>query len=140
MARAALHPTAPPARNAGIAHQEAAMRPLFLALALAAPLPLAAQDFAGWPPLVPRFESTGGGGIMIENYDPVRFGGFCITNFAAVLPNGQRFENTVVFDAEPRADGVFCTNGRFRAVDGSGSGTTPLQVFIRADGARFRSP
>jgi hypothetical protein len=98
-------------------------------------------DFAAWPPLERRFESTGGGGWMIEDYDPVRIGSECRTLFTAVSPTGDRIQNVVVFDAVPLAGGgVLCTNGRWRGRDGSGQGTTPLRVFIRADGARFRSP
>lgn len=114
---------------------------LTLACALAAGPALAQPaDLGTWPPLLPRFESTGGGGWMIEGYDPVQRGATCTTDFAAVSPDGQRFENAAEFDAVPVEGGVLCENGRWRAKDGSGQGTTPLRVFIRADGARFRSP
>ena len=103
--------------------------------ALAAP-----EGMADWPPLVPRFESTGGGGWMIEGYDPVIMGMRCVTDFAAIAPDGRVFRNEVEFDAVRVAGGVLCENGRWRAKDGSGSGTTPLRVFIRDDGRRFRSP
>ncbi|MBU8538177.1 hypothetical protein [Falsiroseomonas tokyonensis] len=107
---------------------------------LLAPGPLQAEDPASWPPLLPRFESTGGGGWMIDGYDPVVVGPVCRTDFAAISPEGQVFRNEVEFDAVPAPGGLMCENGRWRAKDGSGSGTTPLRVFIRADGARFRSP
>jgi len=103
--------------------------------AMAAP-----ENRADWPPLLPRFESTGGGGWMIEGYDPVVVGTRCATEFAAIAPDGQVFRNEVEFDAVQVAGGVLCQNGRWRAKDGSGSGTTPLRVFIRDDGRRFRSP
>lgn len=122
---------------------ERALLPL-LALALVASAPAHAQsaaDFAAWPPLERRFDSTGGGGWVIDDYDPVRVGAECRTDFTAISPAGERILNTVVFDAVPvMGGGVLCTNGRWRGRDGSGRGTTPLRVFIRADGARFRSP
>ncbi|WP_290316414.1 hypothetical protein [Paeniroseomonas aquatica] len=93
-----------------------------------------------WPPLTSRFESTGGGGWMIEGYDPVIAGMRCVTDFAAVAPDGQVFRNEVEFDAVAVTGGVLCENGRWRAKDGSSSGTTPLRVLIRDDGRRFRSP
>jgi hypothetical protein len=116
------------------------MRAALILLAALAATPVAAQDFSAWPPLATRFESTGGGGWMIDGYDPVLAGGRCTTDFAAVSPEGQVFRNEAVFDAVPVPGGVLCRDGRWRAKDGSGQGTTPLQVFIRADGARFRSP
>jgi hypothetical protein len=115
--------------------------PLALLLALGTcPAVGGPADLGAWPPLVPRFESTGGGGWMIEGYAPVLDGSLCRTDFTAVSPEGQRFANEVAFDAVPVAGGVLCENGRWRAKDGSGEGTTPLRVFIRADGAPFRSP
>jgi hypothetical protein len=94
-----------------------------------------------WPPLQRRFESTGGGGWIIDRYHPVVIGDRCVTPFSAISPAGQEFRNIAVFEAVRVAGGVLCTNGRFRAEDGSGDeGTTPLRVFIRDDGARFRSP
>ncbi len=117
------------------------MRRIALLLAaLAVPAAAGPPGFADWPPLATRFESTGGGGWIIDGYDPVRRGALCTTDFAAISPDGQRFENAAEFDAVPVAGGVLCENGRWRAKDGSGQGTTPLRVFIRADGARFRSP
>lgn len=114
---------------------------LMLAAALfAAPAMAQAPDFAAWAPLTPRFESTGGGGWMIDGYDPVIAGGRCTTDFAAISPAGEVFRNEVAFDAVQVPGGTLCENGRWRAKDGSGEGTTPLRVFIRADGARFRSP
>jgi hypothetical protein len=112
---------------------------LMCVLALAA-APAWAEDVAGWAPLERRFESTGGGGWMIDGYDPVLAGGLCATDFSVTSPQGQTFFNEARFDAVPIQGGVLCSNGRWRAKDGSGSGTTPLRVFIRADGARFRSP
>jgi hypothetical protein len=119
-----------------------AMRTTFALLAalIAAPAAAQAPDFAAWTPLTPRFESTGGGGWMIDGYDPVIAGARCITDFAAISPDGQVFRNEVEFDAVAVPGGTLCDNGRWRAKDGSGNGTTPLRVFIRADGARFRSP
>jgi hypothetical protein len=40
---------------------------------------------------------------------------------------------------DPVQGGTLCTNGKFRAVDGSASGTTPFRVFFK-DGLRRRSP
>jgi hypothetical protein len=94
-----------------------------------------------WPPLQRRFESTGGGGWMIDRYHPVVIGDRCVTPFSAISPSGQEYRNLAMFEAVRVAGGTLCVNGRFRAEDGSGDeGTTPLRVFIRDDGARFRSP
>lgn len=99
------------------------------------------EDFSSWAVLTPRFESTGGGGIMIGEYDPVVAGDKCRTDFTATEPgpNGRVFYNTVEFDAVPAQGGILCTNGRWRARDSSMEGTTPLRVFIK-DGVRRRSP
>lgn len=116
------------------------MRSIWLAALLVLPGMATAQDMTGWPPLERRFESTGGGGWIIDGYDPVQRAGRCATDFSVTSPQGQTFFNEAEFDAVAVAGGVLCRNGCWRAKDGSGSGTTPLEVFIRADGARFRSP
>ena len=82
---------------------------------------------------------TGGGGIMIGEYRPVVFGKFCTTNFTATTPQGEVYYNGVDFDAVPVASGTLCTKGRWRALDGSANGTTPLEMFIK-DGVVRRSP
>lgn len=119
-------------------------RPLLLALAaitaLFATVRLAAGAPPDWPVLPERFESTGGGGWMIEGYRPLRIGGWCVTPFTAVSPEGERFDNAALFDATPAQGGVMCGNGRWRAADGSGEGTTPLRFFLGADGIARRAP
>ncbi len=103
--------------------------------------PATAEDYAKWPLLTPEFESTGGGGIMIRGYDPVVSGGKCNTNFTAHEPgaNGKVYANAVTFEASAVQGGILCADGRWRALDGSATGTTPLQVFIK-DGIKRRSP
>ncbi len=102
--------------------------------------PLAAQEkYSTWPLLKNPFESTGGGGIMIDGYDPVISGKVCRTDFSAKTPEGQVYNNTVEFDAVAEQGGILCTNGRWRAKDGSAQGTTPFRVFIR-DGIVRRAP
>lgn len=117
------------------------MRPALVLLAALAAGPALAQpkDLAAWPVLLPRFESTGGDGWIIDGYNPVVAGARCVTDFAAISPDGQAFSNEVEFDAVVIPGGVLCENGRWRAKDGLNAGTTPLRVFIRADGVRFRS-
>jgi len=116
------------------------MRALMSLVLIALPGWAMAQDFASWAPLQRRFESTGGGGWIIDGYDPVLRAGICATDFSVTSPQGQIFYNEAEFDVLLVDGGVLCRNGRWRAKDGSGSGTTPLEVFIREDGARFRSP
>ena len=107
--------------------------------ALAASAAVAQENYAAWEPLQSTFESTGGGGIIIAGYDPVIVGDKCVTDFTATEPGGKVYYNTVEFEAVPVAGGTLCTNGKWRARDGSASGTTPLRVFF-ADGMRRRSP
>jgi hypothetical protein len=97
------------------------------------------ENFDAWPLLTDTFESTSGQGIIIKGYDPVIKGDKCSTNFSATLPDGKVFYNIVEFDAVPMQGGTLCMNGKYRAVDGSASGTTPFRVFFR-DGVRRRSP
>jgi hypothetical protein len=94
-----------------------------------------AEDFSAWPLLTRDFESTGGGGVRILDYDPVVADGLCRTAFRARLPDGQEFSNTAEFDAVPADGGILCTNGRWRAADGGAEGTTPFRVFIK-DGVK----
>jgi hypothetical protein len=100
---------------------------------------LAEEDPTAWPLLKNPFPSTGGGGIMIHDYDPVVADGKCKTPFRTTTPDGTTYANSVEFDAIPTAGGILCTNGRWRAMDGSASGTTPFRVFIK-DGVKRGSP
>jgi hypothetical protein len=110
-----------------------------MVIALATASPSAEENFESWALLQNTFESTGGGGVMIGGYEPVIVGNKCVTDFTATEPGGKVHHNRVEFDAVPAQGGVLCTNGRWRSVDGSMSGTTPLRVFIK-DGVRRRSP
>jgi hypothetical protein len=102
--------------------------------------PLQAQEnYDGWAILQNPFESTGGGGIMIDRYAPVVVGNKCTTDFTATVPDGKVYYNTIEFEAVPAQGGILCTNGAWRATDGSMSGTTPFRVFIK-DGVVRRSP
>ena len=93
----------------------------------------AADDYAAWPPLASTFPSTGGGGMMIKGYDPVITGSKCVTTFMAVAPgdNPAVYPSVIEFEAIPEQGGILCTNGRWRAFDGGGQGTTPFQVFYK---------
>jgi hypothetical protein len=120
-----------------LAAAAAALGPVAVSRALAQTPPANPET---WPLLPQRFESTGGGGWVIDEYRPVVQGSFCVTDFVAVSPDGQqRFANTVRFVASPLAGGTLCNDGRWRAKDGSAEGTTPLVVWIR-DGVARRAP
>ena len=97
------------------------------------------DNYESWPLLKTPFESTGGGGIMIGGYDPIAVSDKCRTDFTATEPGGKVYTNKIEFDAVPVRGGILCTNGKWQAVDGSMSGTTPFKVFIK-DGVRRRSP
>jgi len=99
----------------------------------------AQESYESWALLQSTFESTGGGGIMIKEYNPVIVGNKCVTNFTATEPSGKIYYNMVEFEAVPMQGGILCTDGKWRAVDGSASGTTPLRVFIKG-GISRRSP
>lgn len=101
----------------------------------------AAEDFESWPLLVNPFESTSGGGVMIDRYAPVVANGECRTDFSVMIPgpNGGTFLNEAWFEAMPVAGGVLCHHGRWRAKDGSAQGTTPFRLFIK-DGVVRRPP
>ena len=101
----------------------------------------AEEDFGSWPLLVNPFESTGGGGIMIDGYKPVVSGATCTTDFTATTPPPDRkvYANEIVFEAVAVQGGVLCHNGRWRAKDGSATGTTPFRVFIK-EGIVRRAP
>lgn len=89
----------------------------------------AQENYESWPLLTNPFESTGGGGVMIDDYKPVVTGAKCTTDFTAKTPDGVVYRNEAEFDAVPVQGGVLCTNGRWRAKDGSANGTTPFRVF-----------
>ncbi len=97
------------------------------------------EDYAAWPRLQRSFPSTGGGGIMIGEYDPVVAGDRCATAFTATEPNGTVHRNTVEFEAVPTQGGILCTAGRWRSADGGATGTTPFRVFFK-DGIARGSP
>ena len=115
------------------------MAAALIAVGITAVPALAQDDFSTWRLHVPRFESTGGGGVMIGEYRPVIAGDKCTTDFTATLPDGKVYHNSVEFDAVPAQGGTLCTNGRWRARDGSASGTTPYRVFFK-DGVLRGSP
>jgi hypothetical protein len=110
-----------------------------LTAAAAVPGAHAEEDLSAWSLLQPSFPSTGGGGVVIGEYDPVVEGDRCATAFTATTPDGQVFRNVVEFRAVPAQGGILCTDGRWRAIDGSASGTTPFRVFVK-DGVRRGSP
>lgn len=91
----------------------------------------AQENYEAWAPLTDPFPSTGGGGIMIHDYDPVVANGVCATSFRAIEPNGTTYHNVITFDATETQGGTLCSNGKWRAADGSASGTTPFRVFIK---------
>jgi hypothetical protein len=76
---------------------------------------------------------------MIDGYQPVVSGNKCSTNFTATEPNGMVYHNLVEFDAVEVQGGTLCHNGKWRALDGSSSGTTPFRVFLK-DGVWRRPP
>lgn len=97
------------------------------------------QAYEKWQELKNPFPSTGGG-WMIDGYKPVVSDGKCRTDFQAIEPGtGKRLDNTVEFDAVSVQGGILCTKGKWRSKDGSMSGTTPFQVFIK-DGIVRRPP
>ena len=93
-----------------------------------------AQDnYEAWPVLRSTFPSTGGGGFTIKGYDPVISGGKCLTTFMAVEAGDtpKVYPNYVEFEAVPMQGGTLCQNGKWRAFEGGGSGTTPFRVFFK---------
>ena len=104
---------------------------------------VAQTDHERWPMLRNPFESTSGGGVMIDGYDPVvgerDARSVCTTDYSVRVPGRPIAYGSVVFDAKPVQGGILCTNGRFRMRDTDASGTTPFEVFIK-DGIKHRSP
>jgi hypothetical protein len=96
-----------------------------------------------WAPLQNPFESTSGGGVMIDGYNPVvtdKDGQkVCMTDFSVKEPNGPTYYSAIVFEAVAIQGGILCTKGKWRMKDGSAEGTTPFEVFIK-DGKQLRSP
>lgn len=120
------------------------MRRALLVTAMASalcPTADAAERYESWPALKSTFPSTGGGGITIKGYDPVIAGGKCVTTFMAVEAgdNPAVYSNVAEFDAVPAEGGILCTNGKWRAFDGGGSGTTPFRFFFK-DGVFRAAP
>ncbi len=99
----------------------------------------AQENYESWRLHTPTFPSTGGNGVIIGEYKPVIVGDKCTTDFTATSPDGKVYYNSVEFDAVPAQGGTLCTNGRWRAKDGSGTGTTPYRVFFK-DGVVRGSP
>ncbi len=93
----------------------------------------AAERYENWPILKSTFPSTGGGGITIKGYDPVITAGKCVTTFMAVETDDNPivYSNVAEFEAVPTDGGILCTNGKWRAFDNGGSGTTPFRFFFK---------
>ena len=68
----------------------------------------AQENFESWRLHTPNFPSTGGGGIIIGEYNPVIVGDKCKTDFTATEPNGTVYYNSVEFDAVPAQGGILC--------------------------------
>ncbi len=101
------------------------------ALSAAAAQNAAPENYESWRLHTPTFPSTGGNGVVIGQYYPVIDGAKCKTDFTATLADGTVYLNTVEFDAVPAQGGILCTNGKWRARDGSSNGTTPYRVFFK---------
>jgi|SRR5437588_4259130 len=100
---------------------------------------VAQENYENWHLHTQTFPSTGGNGVIIGEYQPVIAGDKCTTDFTATLPDGKVYYNSVEFDAVPAQGWILCTNGRWRAKDGSANGTTPYRVFFK-DGILRGSP
>ena len=76
---------------------------------------------------------------MIGGYDPIAVSDKCRTDFTATEPGGKVYYNKIEFDVVQVQGGVLCTNGKWQAVDGSMSGTTPFRCSSRmaCGGARL---
>ena len=57
--------------------------------------------------------------MIIKGYDPVIVNGKCVTDFSAHTPDGKAYYNVVEFDIVDVQGGKLCTNGKWRAKDGS---------------------
>jgi len=99
------------------------------------------ENYATWPSLTSTFESTGGNGIIIKGYDPVLLRDKCVTTFMAVTPapDVNVYFNAIEFEATQVQGGTLCANGKWRAMDGSATGTTPFRMFFK-DGSFRRAP
>jgi hypothetical protein len=99
------------------------------------------ENYASWPPLQSTFESTGGNGIVIKGYDPVILRDKCVTTFMAVTPapDVNVYFNVIEFEATSVQGGTLCANGKWRAMDGSATGTAPFRMFFK-DGSFRRAP
>ena len=62
-----------------------------------------------------------------------------MTDFTATDPGGNVYYNVIEFETLQTQGGTLCANGKWRARDGSSSGTTPFRVFLK-DGVVRRSP
>jgi hypothetical protein len=115
---------------------------MFRTIALAATMTvtpaLANVDYTRWPLLVNPFPSTSGSAVMVDDYRPLVTENLCLTNFTVIV-DGQRTQGIVGFDAVPIWGSVLCRNGRWSTLDGSASGTTPFEMFIK-DGVVRRAP
>ena len=89
------------------------------------------ENYESWPLHREIFPSTGGNGIIIGEYKPVITGNKCTTDFTATEPGGKVYYNSIEFEAVPVQGGTLCTNGKWRARDGSATGTTPYRVFFK---------
>ena len=118
--------------------QAVTIRIFALASLFAGASALAQTNYESWPVLKNPFPSTGGNNVMIDKYEPVVANGKCTTDFTAII-EGKSYYNEVVFDAVPTQGGILCTNGKYRAKDGSAEGTTPFEVFIK-DGVKRAKP
>jgi len=99
----------------------------------------AAERYESWRLHTPTFPSTGGNGVIIGEYYLVIAGDKSTTDFTATLADGKVYYNTVEFDAVAAQGGILCTNGCWRARDGSANGTTPYRAFFK-DGVLRGSP
>ena len=71
-----------------------------------------APDYERWSLLENPFESTTGGGVMIDGYDPVvgEQGGrrVCTTDYSVRSPGRPVLYSEIVFEAMPVQGGVLC--------------------------------
>lgn len=93
----------------------------------------AQENYESWPVLKSTFPSTGGNGFTIKGYDPVITGSKCVTTFMAVDSSAEPkvYANVIEYEAAAVQGGTLCHNGKWRAFEGGGSGTTPFRFFFK---------